>query len=452
MTTPTPRTLRQSFRSVLRSGLVRTGLGAAAMRMIGLALSLGMSVFLARVMGADGLGQYALAFAVIGLLGLPVQMGLPSLVLRETARANAVGDWPLLRGIWYWATRRIILVSTVIILGAVAGMVIVPDLIAPHSRTTLLIGLPLIPLIALSQARSAALRGLGWIVPGQIPDTVLRPGLMMLLGVAVYLLAGQQILPELVMGIHIVAAIVAFAFGAVVLLRARPSGMLHGADRQMDARPWRAAIWPLALISGAQSITANADFIMLGWWRQAAEIGHYKVATSGANVSVIGLSIVAMVAEPRIAALFRQDDLAGLSRLASGAALVSFGLALPAILVLAFFGGPILQLVFGAGFEDGALSLTILVAGQVVNAFFGSCISLLNMSGHERLAMRGLVLAAGVNVALNLLLIPDYGIEGAAIATALSTVLWNVMLWHSVWRKLGVDSSPIGLFRRRVRW
>lgn len=447
MTTPTPRTLRQSFRSVLRSGLVRTGLGAMALRVTGLALSLGMSVFLARVMGADGLGQYALAFAVLGLLGLPVQMGMSSLVLRETARANAVGDWPLLRGIWYWATRRILVVSGVIIVVAGLILLIAPDLIAPHSRTVLLIGMPLIPLIALSQMRSSALRGVGWFVPGQIPDTLLRPGLMMALGFAAYLWAGRQISAETVMTAHVISAGVAFAFGVLLLLRARPAGMLTATGRQIQARAWRAAIWPLALISGAQSITANTDFIMLGWWRQAAEIGHYKVAASAANVSVIVPGVLAMIAEPRVATLFRQGDMARLARLAAGVALAGFVLTMPAILVLIIWGGPVLNAVFGAGFEEGAAALSILLIGQVVNAFFGICISLLNMTGHERLAMRGLLAAALVNVALNLFLIPGYGIQGAAMATAFSTALWNVVLWYGVRRKLDIDSSPLGLLR-----
>ncbi len=89
----------QALRTVLSSRLVRTGVGTALARAIGLALSLALSVFLARVLGAEKLGHYSLAFAAICLLGIPIQMGLPALVLRETARAGAVEDWPHVRGI-----------------------------------------------------------------------------------------------------------------------------------------------------------------------------------------------------------------------------------------------------------------------------------------------------------------------------------------------------------------
>nr|WP_319825148.1 polysaccharide biosynthesis C-terminal domain-containing protein [Thalassovita sp.] len=408
-----------------------------------------MSVFLARVMGAERLGHYSLALAAISLVGIPIQMGLPSLVLRETARSLAVRDWPLMRGIWLWATRRVLLFSGVMAVVAVSAVLVIPTLVQPEARPVFLVGLPLLPLIALSQVRSAALRGLGRVVPSQFPDTILRPGLLMLLTSAAYLATGPQLSATVVMSIHVLAASLAFLVGVALLFRFRPKELISEKVRQVNAKGWRAAVWPLALITGAQSVTANADLLMLGWWRDAVEIGHYKVATSASNVSIIGLSIVAMVCEQRYAVHFRLGETGRLARLASGVALIGFVLAVPLILMLVAFGGVILRIFFGSGFEQGGVALTILVLGQLVNAFCGSSISLLNMSGHERIAMRGIGLAAVFNVLLNLLLIPGFGIEGAAAATAVSTILWNVLLWHGVKTRLGIDCSPLGLFSGR---
>jgi O-antigen/teichoic acid export membrane protein len=64
---------------------------------------------------------------------------------------------------------------------------------------------------------------------------------------------------------------------------------------------------------------------------------------------------------------------------------------------------------------------------------------LLNMTGHERPAQRIVWVAALVNLGLNLWAIPRFGIEGAAVATALSMALWNVAAAVAVKRLLGLS-------------
>jgi O-antigen/teichoic acid export membrane protein len=203
------------------------------------------------------------------------------------------------------------------------------------------------------------------------------------------------------------------------------------------------------LIAGAQSITANADFLMLGWWQPEAQVGLYKVATSGASLTVAGLGVLAMITNPRFAALFKTQDTRQLARLAAYAAGFGLTAALPVFVVFLFWGGPILSLVFGPSFVGGTAALIILTAGQALSAFFGTCVGLLNMTGHEKHAMRGVLVATVLNVVLNLVLIPRFGIEGAAVATLISTVTWNVLLWWSVRRQLGLDSSVLGLWTWR---
>ncbi|MGW8268779.1 MAG: flippase, partial [Longimicrobiales bacterium] len=116
-------------------------------------------------------------------------------------------------------------------------------------------------------------------------------------------------------------------------------------------------------------------------------------------------------------------------------------LALAAILVLG--AGPVLDL-FGEGFARARWALAILVLGQVVNAAMGPVGHLMNLTGHGRESAVVYGTAAGVNVGLNLLLIPAMGMEGAAVATATSVILWNLWLFALVRRRVGVHSLFIG--------
>ncbi|MFO7971597.1 MAG: polysaccharide biosynthesis C-terminal domain-containing protein, partial [Desulfobacterales bacterium] len=124
------------------------------------------------------------------------------------------------------------------------------------------------------------------------------------------------------------------------------------------------------------------------------------------------------------------------------------------LLTVVFFfalGRPLLGLVFGAVFVNSYLPLVILMAGQMVNSAAGSVAFLLNMTGHERDTAKGVACAAGINIVLNLILIPPLGINGAATATAVSMVVWNVLLWWMVRKRLRINSMAFNLnFREKL--
>ena len=133
-----------------------------------------------------------------------------------------------------------------------------------------------------------------------------------------------------------------------------------------------------------------------------------------------------------------------LQRVITTAARVTVALALPAALMLSLFARPILGLVFGSEFERGALCLVILCGAQVVNAGAGSVGLILKMTGHERDAALGMAFGAFTNVVLNTALVPVWGIDGAALATGMSLIVWNVFLVARVWKRLSLDSTALG--------
>ena len=80
---------------------------------------------------------------------------------------------------------------------------------------------------------------------------------------------------------------------------------------------------------------------------------------------------------------------------------------------------PMLEL-FGPGFAAGYPLLFLLVLGVVARAAVGPCESLLTMSGHQNVCAMVYALTLVVNIGLSMVLIPHFGLWGAAIATALS--------------------------------
>jgi O-antigen/teichoic acid export membrane protein len=105
-------------------------------------------------------------------------------------------------------------------------------------------------------------------------------------------------------------------------------------------------------------------------------------------------------------------------------------------------------LLFGRDFTGGQTPLTILCIGQLVNAAMGSVGYLLIMTGHGRDAAVGIAAGAGVNLLLSALLIPHWGVNGAAAASAIGLIVWNVVLAVFVWKRIGILTTALGRFSK----
>ncbi|WP_018952391.1 lipopolysaccharide biosynthesis protein [Thioalkalivibrio sp. AKL12] len=433
----------------LRQQLMRGGVGSIAIKVLATGIAFGLAVVLARVLGPEGYGVYAFALSLIMLLAIPAQVGLPALVVRETAKAQAKDSWGLIRGLWRWSNLFIVVFAVLMVTVGALALWLGRDWLGEPRWQTLAVGLALVPLIALANVRGAALRGLRRVVLGQLPESILRPGLLLVTVLAaVWWSNGGALTPVGVMGLHGLAAFAAFIIGAAVLLRARPPGLRTAPPPEYQARYWRRAALPLAMLAGLQLIIAHTDIIMLGIIRSDEEVGVYRVVVQVATLVVFGLQAINQVLQPYFARLHAQGELVRLQQLVTYSARIILLLALPPVLLMAAFGGPLLDLLFGAEYRLGALALAILALGQLVNAAMGSVGLLLNMTDHERDTVKGVAIAALCNVALNVGLIPPFGLEGAAAATAITIVIWNLLLWTYVWRRLGIESSAI-TWRRR---
>ena len=111
--------------------------------------------------------------------------------------------------------------------------------------------------------------------------------------------------------------------------------------------------------------------------------------------------------------------------------------------MLIAFGDDLLA-VFGSDFGRGRLALTILVLGQVVNVAAGHVGVLMTMTGHEKRVAATVGASAACNAVLNLILIPRFGIDGAAAATAISLVLWNGVTLVWVIKHLRINPTIFG--------
>lgn len=435
------REFRIGERGSLRAHLIRGATGVLALNVTNALLALATGVLLARALAPSGYGVYAYALAWIQLLLIPTTVGLPALVTREVAIYGAHRDWSRLRGLLLRANQVVLALSLALMLLAGGATWLIAGSHEPSS-TTLWLALPLLPLLGLAALRGACLRGLHRVLFAQLPETVVRPTLFLGLIGTIWLF-GARLTPERAMGAQVFAVTGAFLLGAVLLWRCLPREV-GSATPAYATRAWAASALPFLLMGGLNLINYQTDLIMLGWFRSAGEVGVYRVAGVGAGLVVFVLGAANALLAPSIAALYARGERHRLQRIMTQSARLVLLCALPVALVLILFGRRSLAAIFGDEYAVGATALAILAAAQLANAATGSVGQLLSMTGHERDAARGIGLSALVNLALNALLIPRWGMNGAAAATAASLITWNVLLALLVHRRLGLHSTALG--------
>src|SRR5690554_7702772 len=89
----------------LKSNLMRGGLASIAIKIFGLGLSLLTAIILARTLGPEQYGVYSYVLAIVSILAIPAMFGLPSWIVRETAKAEVKHEWGKMGGVAECACR-----------------------------------------------------------------------------------------------------------------------------------------------------------------------------------------------------------------------------------------------------------------------------------------------------------------------------------------------------------
>lgn len=434
----------------LRAELLRGGIGSLAIKGASAVLAFALAVVLARTLGPEGYGVYSFVLAILMLTAIPAQVGVPQLIIRETAKAQSDQNYGLMQGLWHWGNVSVALFSLAALL-LVGGVLLFISNGGDGARTgTFTVGIALIPLIALANVRGACLRGIRKVVLGQLPENIIRPALLLLL-VNVWVafpVSEKGVTAQQIMGLYVAAAAFAFLIGAWLLRRSRPAELSTKREKIYESNAWRKAVIPLALISGLQLINSYADLIVLGIFRSNEEVGIYRAVCQVAMLVIFGLQAMNQVVQPHFARFYHRGEHKLLQRLVTMSARAILAMALPPVALFVVFGEDLLALFFGDAFRAGAFALALLAIGQLFNAALGSVGMLLNMTGHERDTMRGLVFSAFVNVLLNFALIPYFGMGGAAFSTVASLVIWNLVLRKMVFKRMGIETLAIKLNRK----
>ena len=441
--------LADSVKSKLKSKLVQGAAGAFGLRLVYTGLTFLTSILLARVLGTAGFGIYSYAIVWAYLLSVPATLGLDNFVVREMAVYNTKSSWGLMRGILQWADRAVL--SVAVPLAVVA--ILVAWVIDGGDRSETFIGvciaISLMPALSLRNVRRGAMRGLHRITSGLLPELLIDPLILIVLTVSAYLLLRTELSAHLIIIFYGVGTVTTLIILQRFLTKALPRPT-RTAQPQYNGKFWLSGALPFVLIESIPIINSQTDVLMLGGLRGVEAVGLYVPVNRGAQLITFIVMAVSSTLAPMIASAYADGRLAELQQTITKSVRVVAGVAFLFAATIITFGRWYL-LLFGAEFVEGITALYILCVGTFIATSVGLSLVVLNMTGHERFTANVGWVTTVLNVILNAIFIPLWGVNGAALATSSSVVLGGLITLVAVRRKLGIDATIVGMGWRDSR-
>ncbi|TWD83275.1 O-antigen/teichoic acid export membrane protein [Kribbella amoyensis] len=287
-----------------------------------------------------------------------------------------------------------------------------------------------IPLTAVMNTMLSATRGLTTIRPTVLVDKIGRAAMQVgciLVAVAAGAdLGGLTLAWALPYAIGTVVAICWYLAIERRLVAQRGLGR-PGSAKKALWREYAVYTWPRVISRISQSILQRADIVLVAALRSPAEAAVYTVATRLFVIGQLGTQAIQQVAAPHTSALLASGDQQATKRVFQTVTAWTMSLTWPFFLVCLTLAPFLLHAFGGSAYRTGEDVVVVLAVAALLAAAGGPVDLILLMAGRSGLSLVNALVALGVNLSLNLLLIPRIGMVGAAIAWAAAVVVRNVL-------------------------
>lgn len=177
------------------------------------------------------------------------------------------------------------------------------------------------------------------------------------------------------------------------------------------------------------SLATRSDVFMIGYWLPPEQVGFYGAAFQTASIIALILGSLDSVATPLISRAIAGGNQSSLQPLLQSVLRWSVTMSLPVFLILVLFPVEVLS-IFGDGFQQASYCLVLLAMSQIINAVSGSSNTALVLAGYSKMVMWNSIWLGVGQIVFNVLLVPLYGMTGAAVGTATALTLVSVVRFY----------------------
>lgn len=383
-----------------------------------------ITLLLARLLGAEQYGVYSLALSVAAITSTVSMLGLDDAVMRYVAiyssRRDESGLWGALQ----------VSLGTSLLLGVMLGaaLFLLADIISVNlfhePQLTPLIRLIsiVIPFLTLSEMLMFATRGFKKMEYSVIAENFVQLTLRLVLIVVLGMIGLNAYLAVIVFGISDIAAsiVLVFFLNKEFTLR-RPLNTARRDTREIYnfALPF----WVSDLIN---TFRGHFQTILLGSLTTVTSAGIFAVVNKVNLLGHMSYRSIQTSSQPIIAELQSNGEWEQVGRLYKTISRWALTLNIPLILIMMLFPKQLLGM-FGSSFTEGSSALMILALAELAIVITGMSGPIIDMTGHNKLKMVNSVTQVIISLGMNILLIPRWGLLGAALAALISIAFINFL-------------------------
>lgn len=407
-------------------------------RSVGLGLIFLSQILLARFMGVKGYGEYTVIITALNFVVVISLFGLDTSVLRFLPSYLQKKDYSGAHGFIRFSYRLISVMAVICATGVFLFLLSNSKKYNISFSEAVFWSVLVVPFLVFVNQASSVLRALQKVKASLLPAYFLLP-VGMALGWAYYYLTHDKLPVDAAMMINLFITIIVFIY----IYRKVSSGvnkLIPAAEPSHERKLWLMVSLTVLLTSLLNMLIKQSDILFVSYFLGNTAAGKYSAAAKMATLVALGLSIIDYVYVPKIAALWESHKLIGLQKLVKDASKQILIITIPVSVVLIVAGKWLLAL-FGPAFTASYIPLVILVCGQLINSLTGMVGGVLMMTGHQRMFFLFYFMSFVVQAFLNFILIPRFGIIGAAVGTATAIIFLNFLGYFYIRKKIHISAS-----------
>ena len=425
--------------------VLQKGVATAVFRGVTVLSSFCVSIILANLVSQSVYGNYQSAIALISLLVLISLLGLPNIIIRELNKPETRAG----------KEDFVSFVICVILMASAAISLLgwlIASLFLGQFATIFSWLLPLVPILAVGTfLNSYLVANQAEIIAGTVDSlrTLLFAAALYLVGLTAFDLAPEVAIPTIQISTALLGLMAVFLTSWVLKRKSWFSVVKFNIANEVGIL--RESI-PLLFTASLALIQRNADILMVNGIVGAEESGTYHVGARLSSILLFALTAFLVPLRPIIAKKYYASQSRELSITIARFSLFSFLIGLMILSVLLVFGERVIDELYGYKYRDAYLVCITLSVFYLFDTFIGPAAVILSMTGFQKYLLYISIGITAINLVLNLLLIPFYGVLGAALATGISLTAAAVSCKIIIELNIQLATTPIPQITALLRW
>ncbi|MDT3434233.1 flippase [Haloarcula sp. 1CSR25-25] len=422
--------MKRAFSAIFKSSIL-VFFGLSVKYLLGFASQVAIS----RYLGPEDFGSIAASLTLVLFITSLLRMGLDNGIARFIPRYDDTADRS--KVIWTGIIIGMPLSAIVSVVLFGASQTIATTFLQDEAaaKTIAVFSFLVIPFIIV-QLSVAAARGMNQTIPKILMDDVLYPASKLCGFLTLIYIGGSMVdFSYVYVAGYLLSSIVGIYYLSKYLNRIE-------IDTAISKKVLTFSI-PIALSGVTYKILTDIDTILLSYYSTTSgPVGIYNVVYPLASLLLIIPQSTGYLAMPTLSKLDSNEEKQEFQQIYRLIVKWTAIVAIPVVSVFILFSEPIIAVIYGMEYTAGSLTLVILTLGFFTHIITGPNGDSLEALGYSQFLFLSGVLVAVLNIFLNVLLIPSYSTEGAAVATSLSYAFRNILIGTQIYRKSGILSIP----------